>query len=143
MIKRLIITLLLLLPVFVLTAPVPNAQAAFGGLFSDDLCDGATGDDPSTPDVNETSTVCAERGNTDNPLTGTTGLLLRAASLITVIIGIASFIIIIYGSIKYITSGGEPASVENAKNTVMYALVGIVVALASQAIIVFVVNNID
>ena len=48
---------------------------------------------------------------------------------------------IIVGGLRYVVSGGNTASVTAAKNTILYAIVGIVVALLAYAIINFVLGS--
>jgi hypothetical protein len=48
---------------------------------------------------------------------------------------------LIYGGIRYTISMGDPKNVEAAKNTILYAIVGIVVALLAYAIINFVLGQ--
>lgn len=58
------------------------------------------------------------------------------------IAGIVAIIVIIFGGIRYATSGGDSSSVQSAKNTVQYAVVGLVVVIMAAAITDFVINNI-
>ena len=48
---------------------------------------------------------------------------------------------LIYGGIRYTVSGGESAAVTSAKNTILYAIIGIIVALLAYAIVNFVLGN--
>jgi hypothetical protein len=48
---------------------------------------------------------------------------------------------IIIGGFRYVVSGGDSAGVEGAKNTILYAVIGLVVALLAQAIVVFVISR--
>jgi hypothetical protein len=48
---------------------------------------------------------------------------------------------LIYGGIRYTISGGDSSSVTAAKNTIMYAVIGIVVALLAYAIVNFVLKT--
>jgi hypothetical protein len=90
------------------------------------------------------STVCTEKNNnTINPLSGTGGILVRAARFITLLTGIASIIIIIISALKYILSAGDSNAINSAKNTILYALVGLVLSISGQAIISFVINRIN
>ena len=57
------------------------------------------------------------------------------------VIGAISVIMLIYGGIRYTTSGGNAASVTAAKNTILYAIVGIVVAVLAFAIVNFVLGQ--
>ena len=59
------------------------------------------------------------------------------------IIGAVSVIMLIYGGIRYTTSGGNANSVTAAKNTVIYSIVGLVISILAYAIVNFVVTNIE
>ena len=48
---------------------------------------------------------------------------------------------IIYGGIQYVISAGDSGKVGKAKNTILYAVIGLVVAVMSYAIVNFVVSN--
>jgi len=56
------------------------------------------------------------------------------------VIGVVAVIVIIIGGIRYTTSGGNAASVSAAKNTILYAVIGLVVALLAYAIVNFVIG---
>ncbi len=58
------------------------------------------------------------------------------------IIGAVSVIMIIVGGFRYVTSGGDQAHVKAAKDTILYAVVGLIVALLAFAIVGFVAQNI-
>lgn len=57
------------------------------------------------------------------------------------IIGAVSVIMIIVGGFQYVVSGGDSSKVEKAKNTILYAVVGLVVAIVSFALVNFVLTN--
>ncbi|MNT23703.1 hypothetical protein D3C72_1591340 [compost metagenome] len=56
------------------------------------------------------------------------------------ILGAISVIMIIVAGIRYTTSGGDASSVTAAKNTLMYSIVGLVVAILAYAIVNFVLK---
>jgi len=58
------------------------------------------------------------------------------------IIGAISVIMIIVGGIRYVISNGDSAQITAAKNTILYAVIGLVIALLAYAIVNFVVTNI-
>ncbi|HSX16744.1 MAG TPA: pilin [Patescibacteria group bacterium] len=58
------------------------------------------------------------------------------------IVGIVSVIMIIYGGFKYISSGGDSGNVQSAKNTIIYAVIGLVVVAMAQFIVQFVLNKV-
>lgn len=57
------------------------------------------------------------------------------------VIGIISVIMIIIGGIMYTTSAGDSGAVTKAKNTILYAVIGLVVALLAFAIVNWVVSQ--
>ena len=59
-------------------------------------------------------------------------------NLFSIIAGIATVIMVIYAGFRYIVSGGDEKGVKSAKNTMLYAIVGIVLVLLAQVIVQFV-----
>lgn len=57
------------------------------------------------------------------------------------VVGVVSVIMIIYGGFKYITSGGDAGGVTAAKNTILYAIVGLVIVALAQVIVQFVLTK--
>ena len=57
------------------------------------------------------------------------------------IIGVVSVIMIIVGGIKYVLSNGDSSQITAAKNTILYAVIGLIVALLAYAIVNFVVRQ--
>jgi len=54
---------------------------------------------------------------------------------ITIIAGFALFIMLIVGGFKFLTSGGEPKAVTGAKNTLTFAILGLVLIISSILIL--------
>jgi uncharacterized BrkB/YihY/UPF0761 family membrane protein len=61
---------------------------------------------------------------------------------IFIILGGVAVIMIIVGGIQYATSQGDSGAVQKAKNTIMYAVIGLVVALVATAVVTFIIKNI-
>lgn len=53
------------------------------------------------------------------------------------VLGGISLIIMVWAGMKYTLSGGDPAKTSEAKNQIMYAAIGIAVALSATAIVRF------
>lgn len=87
------------------------------------------------------SALCTDKSKTGNPLTGSNGLLHKATQIVAVVTGSVAVIIIIVGGFMYITSGGDPQKVNNAKNAIVYAAIGLVIIVAAQFIITFVLSK--
>jgi fumarate reductase subunit C len=60
---------------------------------------------------------------------------------IFVIIGIITVLIMLYGAIRYITSTGDAKRIQAAKDTIVYALAGLVVAILARMIVGFVISR--
>lgn len=66
----------------------------------------------------------------------------QVIQVMLVVAGIIAVIMIIVGGIKYTTSNGDQAHVKSAKDTILYSVIGLVVAIISYAIVTYVVINI-
>lgn len=62
-------------------------------------------------------------------------------TLLGALVGIAAVIMIIFGGFRYVTSGGDPNKVASAKNTLLYALIGVIVAALAAVIVQFVLKK--
>jgi cytochrome bd-type quinol oxidase subunit 2 len=83
-------------------------------------------------------------GNTQGCDTGSTGIgkLIRTIiNVLSVIIGAIAVIMIIIGGFRYIVSAGNPEQAKNARNTILYAIIGLVIVALAQIIVHFVLNN--
>ena len=58
------------------------------------------------------------------------------------VVGILSVVMLIWGGVRYTTSAGDSNKVTAAKNTVMYAVIGLVVSILAYAIVNFVLNQV-
>lgn len=91
------------------------------------------------------SSVCtdAKQSQTakDNKLFGKNGIITKIVSVLSVVVGIAAVIVIIIAGIQYMLSTGDATKVNNAKNAILYAIVGVVVAALAQVIVVFVIKR--
>ena len=75
-------------------------------------------------------------------LFGDTGVFKQITNTVLYIVGIVAVIMLIVGGIKYVVSGGDAKKVTDAKNTVLYAIIGLVICLLAFAIVNFVVTTI-
>ena len=56
-------------------------------------------------------------------------------SLILIVAGLIAFVYMLLGGIQWITSGGDKANVEKARNQIVQALIGLIVVFAACGII--------
>ncbi len=115
-----------------LALPV-GAAGIFGG------CTGGTA--PTASGGNSTAQTSA------NTLCGVTtkdsapDIIRNVINLILIVLGMVAVIMIVIGGIRYTTSNGDSSSVKAAKDTILYAVVGLVVAIMSYAIVNFVLGR--
>jgi hypothetical protein len=68
-------------------------------------------------------------------------IIASAINLFSVVVGIVAVIMIIVGGFKYITSGGDSGNITSAKNTIVYAVIGIIIVVLAQVIVKFVLHH--
>lgn len=77
---------------------------------------------------------CNSKGSAVNSLIST------IVSLMSYILGALAIIMIIVSGFKFITAGGNTNSVESAKKTLIFALIGLVIAVMAQLVVHLVIN---
>lgn len=65
----------------------------------------------------------------------------NAINIFSILIGVVSVIMIMVGGFKYVTSQGDSGAVGSAKNTILYAIIGLVIAAFAQIIVQFVLER--
>lgn len=68
-------------------------------------------------------------------------LITTFINIFSVIVGIVAVIMIIIGGLKFITSGGDSGKITSAKQTVIYALIGLIIVALAQFIVRFVLSK--
>lgn len=76
------------------------------------------------------------------PTGGLVPSIMNIVNGLLVIVGIAAAIYLIIGGVRYITSQGDEGQTEQAKNTILYALIGLIVIGLAAAIVNFVINTV-
>jgi hypothetical protein len=96
--------------------------------------------DPVTQGVN-CSQPSGKAGNA-NLFGGTNSIFQTVANTLIFIVLAVSVIMLIIGGLRYVLSSGEASAVKGAKDTILYAIIGIVVAILAFAIVSFVASRI-
>jgi hypothetical protein len=65
----------------------------------------------------------------------------QVVNIFSIIVGAVAVIMIIYGGFRYITSGGDSNRVGSAKNTLIYAIIGLIIVALAQLIVHFVLST--
>lgn len=84
---------------------------------------------------NSDNVVCQNKDDNVNTL------IRNIVNTLLFIVGAISVVMLIYGGLRYSASAGNPNAVTSAKNTIMYAIVGLVVAFAAFAIVNWVMDQ--
>lgn len=70
-------------------------------------------------------------------------LLKFVLNIISILVGVTAVIMIVIGGFKYIISGGDSSRVSGAKDTILFAIVGLVVVALAQIIVHFVLTSLS
>lgn len=68
-------------------------------------------------------------------------LIATIVTILSWVVGVAAIIVIVIAGLKFITSGGDSNAVASAKNSLIYALVGLVVAAVAQFLVHFALHQ--
>ena len=82
---------------------------------------------------------CGQANGTSSNLFGNGGVFQTIANTLIFLVGAIAVLFLIIGGLRYVISNGDPKSVEAAKNTILYAIVGIIIAILSFAAVQFVI----
>lgn len=85
---------------------------------------------------------CSNTGNTPQTLFGEGSIFTTVINVLLFLIGAISVIMLIIGGIRYTVSAGDSNSVTGAKNTILYAIVGLIIAFLAFAIVNWVLGAI-
>lgn len=127
------ITALAVSTMLIVPVAVP-AMASAQDSIKENLCAG----------VNLQTTANQSCGASDTETTGRIGSILKTIiDIFSLIVGFISVIMIIVGGLKYITSNGDSGNISSAKNTIIYALVGLAIVALSQVLVKFVLTKVS
>ncbi len=129
--KRIITALLAFMAVFQLGVGLVLSPSV-GAVDKTAVCDGIG-------QIGGNKTDCNGTTNSSDSLTS---IVKNIINVLLFIVGSLAVIMIIYSGIRYVTSTGDQSRITAAKNTLMYSIVGLIVAILAFAIVNFVVVNI-
>lgn len=90
-------------------------------------------------EITSSTSNCEKGGTSTKDINSVIGTVVN---LLTVVVGILAVVMLIYGGMKFIMSGGEASAVASAKKSIIFALVGLVIVGLAQVIVHFVLGNI-
>lgn len=88
-----------------------------------------------------TGAQCAQANSQPSALFGDGGLFSTIANILIFLVGAIAVIMLIWGGLQYVISAGDSKRVESAKSTILYAIIGIVIAILAFAIVSFVTGQ--
>ena len=90
----------------------------------------------------QNSTGCDPQASKAQAEADVDNIITTVINIFSLVVGVVSVIMIIIGGLKYITSGGDSGNVSGAKNTILYAIIGLVVVALAQVIVKFVLGRV-
>lgn len=114
---------------FLIANPVPSAHAQ----TRDDVCEGVqiatgAGCDPTAGQAADTAV-----NNT----------VATVVNIFSFVVGVAAVVMVMFGGFRYITAGGDSGKINSAQQTIIYAIVGLVVVALAQIIVRFVLTRVS
>jgi hypothetical protein len=92
----------------------------------------------NAPPQIKNSEVCQDQGD---PIAGPGGLISDITSIVSIVAGIVAVVMIMYGGYLYMTAAGDSNKIQEAKKTIMWSFVGLIVIVLARSIIVFVISK--
>jgi hypothetical protein len=121
-----------------LFTPIAAPVAVYAATDSPDIEGGLC----AGTNLDATNTQCDPDAEADTANQKINDILKLVINLFSLVVGVVSVIMIIVGGLKYITSGGDSGNVTGAKNTILYAVIGLVVVALAQFIVRFVLSKV-
>jgi len=141
MIQRIKQILTSLLVASVLFAPL--AVPAMASASSSPPCTGTTA---NIQGCLKTGACLSTDANTcsqaSNPNGAVNNIITTVINIFSLLVGVIAVIMIIYGGIRFILSGGDSGNVSSARNTIIYAIVGLIIVALAQIIVHFVLARV-
>jgi len=100
-----------------------------------------TGRALATTSVEEGAKI-AKADGMPSELLGENGVISRLSTIVLLGVGAISVVMLIYGGFRYILSGGDAKKVTDAKNTILYAIIGLIISLLAYAIVNFILTSV-
>lgn len=91
--------------------------------------------------INQGINDAAGSNQTASPETTLNSTVTHVVSVLTVVVGVIAVIMIIIAGLRYTASAGNPEAAKEAKNTILYAVIGLVIVAMAQIIVHFVLNR--
>lgn len=90
------------------------------------------------------SDVCAQKAAdpTGDKVGGSNGLFTKIINIVIYLTASISVVMVVLGAFKYVTSQGEASATKSAKDTILYALIGLFVSISAFVIVRFVIAKI-
>lgn len=120
------------------------ADASVNNSVTGGVCTGVdNGTNGGSLSLNPTNNKAQVAGCTDDQAAGQDlgNIISEVINIMSILVGAICVIMIIVGGFRYVTSGGESNSVSGAKNTIIYAIVGLVIVALAQIIVHFVLSR--
>lgn len=74
-------------------------------------------------------------------LFGSAGVFTTVTNIMLFLVGAISVIMVVIGGLRYVISGGNSTNITTAKNTILYAVIGLVISLLAYALVNFVIGS--
>lgn len=109
-----------------------NASLATHNVYADNICDHLT---PG-------SEVYKANGCGGEAAANLTDVVINIINGVIGVLALVAVIVVVIGGVNYMTSAGDAGKVQKAKNTILYAVIGLTICVLAFAIVNFVISRI-
>ncbi|MCA9337638.1 hypothetical protein KC951_02940 [Candidatus Saccharibacteria bacterium] len=128
MIKKLIPFLLIVATFFMVARPV------FAADVLTPVCD--------NPNKTEDIAICNDANPDEDPIFGKNGAATITLSIASIVLAVIAIFVIIIAGLRIITAAGDSHTISSARNQILYAVIGLVVAAIAQGIVQLVLSKV-
>ena len=101
---------------------------------------------PTVSAINLVTDSCTATGNTGKLCNAAAGddaktMVTNLVKLLLYVLGVIAVVVIVIGGIKFTTSDGDAGKIKSARDTILYAVVGLIVAILAYSIVNFVITQ--
>ena len=127
--KKLLLSLIILITSMFVVIP----QASAANIFP--VCQSG-----AASNTQVCKSIKSQTSSNKNPITS---ILKKVIGILGVFIGVISVIVIMVSGLTFITNGSDPQAVNRARNMLIYAIIGIVIAVLAESIVVFILRSVQ
>ena len=88
-----------------------------------------------------TPSYCSSKDVASNPLTGKNGIITKLINAVAFVTGVVAVGVIVYAGGVFVMSRGDTAKITTARQTILYAVIGLIVIIVARQLVIFILSK--